>query len=199
MSLINDALKRTKDVQQQTPPAADGPALRPVDPAQAKAASSARSFLFIMVVAVIVGNFLLWLAFHEKPQGKDSKPSTSPDVDSTPAVVAVAPAAVAPPVIPAPEPVVATNPSAPGAIETSVSSAPASHATSTAPAMVFAEPPKPTVLRLQSIIYGTRPSAMIAGKFLFVGDSIQGHKVIAIGRETVTLAGNGQTNVLSLP
>jgi hypothetical protein len=65
--------------------------------------------------------------------------------------------------------------------------------------MVFAEPPKPTVLRLQSIIYGTRPSAMIAGKFLFVGDSIQGHKVIAIDKETVTLAGNGQTNVLRLP
>jgi hypothetical protein len=195
MSLINDALKRTKDVQQQTPPAADGPALRPVDPAQAKAASSARSFLYIMVVAVIVGNFLLWLAFHEKPQGKDSKPSISPGAESTPAVAAIAPAPVTPPVIPAPDPVVATNPPALVIVETAVS-APASNATS---AMVFAEPPKPTVLRLQSIIYGTRPSAMIAGKFLFVGDSIQGHKVIAIGKETVTLAGNGQTNVLSLP
>jgi hypothetical protein len=198
MSLINDALKRTKDVQQQTPPAADGPALRPVDPAQAKAASSARSFLYIMVTAVIVGNFLLWLAFHEQPQGKDSKLST-PGGESTPSVAAIAPAAVTPPVVPTHAPVVATNPPAPVAVEPTVSSAPASNATSAAPAMVFAEPPKPTVLRLQSIIYGTRPSAMIAGKFLFVGDSIQGHKVIAIDKETVTLAGNGQTNVLRLP
>jgi hypothetical protein len=65
--------------------------------------------------------------------------------------------------------------------------------------VVFVEPPKPKVLRLQSIIYGSRPSAMIGGKFLFVGDSIQGHQVIAIGKETVTLVGEGQTNVLSLP
>ena len=67
------------------------------------------------------------------------------------------------------------------------------------PRVVFAEPPKPAVLRLQSIIYGSRPSAMIAGKFLFVGDSIQGHQVIAIDKETVTLVGDGQTNILSLP
>jgi hypothetical protein len=55
------------------------------------------------------------------------------------------------------------------------------------------------VLRLQSIIYGSRPSAMIGGKFLVVGDTIQGHKVIAIDRDTVTLMGEGKTNVLSLP
>ena len=64
---------------------------------------------------------------------------------------------------------------------------------------MFVDPPKPKVLRLQSIMFGARPSAMIAGKFLFVGDSIQGHRVIAIDKGTVTLVGQGQTNVLSLP
>jgi len=64
---------------------------------------------------------------------------------------------------------------------------------------VFTEPERPMVLRLQSIIYGSRSSAMIGGKFLVVGDTIQGHKVIAIDRDTVTLVGGGKTNVLSLP
>lgn len=198
MSLINDALKRTKDVQQQTPPAAEGPALRPVDPAQAKAGSRAKTFLFVMVVAVIAGNVLLWLAFQEKSNRKDSKPSITTSTQPTPSVPVVAAAPVAPPVTPTQETVVATNPPAATPVETAAS-IPASNATNAPSVPVFAEPPKPTVLRLQSIIYGTRPSAMIAGKFLFVGDSIQGHKVIAIDKETVTLAGNGQTNVLTLP
>ena len=47
MSLINDALKRTKEAQQQTPPPQDGPALQPVDPATAKAASSSKTLLSI--------------------------------------------------------------------------------------------------------------------------------------------------------
>jgi hypothetical protein len=194
MSLINDALKRTKDVQQQTPPAADGPALRPVDPAQAKAASSARTFLFVMVAAVVIGNFLIWLALHEKPKEKGPQPVITTTEPAPAAAAAVAPAAAIPAATNTPEATVVAV-QAPPAV---TPSAPPT-ATSSAPAVVFADPPKPTVLRLQSIIYGTRPSAMIAGKFLFVGESIQGHKVIAIDKETVTLIGNGQTNVLSLP
>ena len=40
---------------------------------------------------------------------------------------------------------------------------------------------------------------MVSGKFLFIGDKVQGFRVTAINQETVTLVGNNQTNVLSLP
>jgi len=195
MSLINDALKRAKDVQQQTPPAAEGPALRPVSPADEKRASGAKTFLFVMVVAVIAGNVLLWLAFREKPVAKAAAPAASQIVATPvePAPVAEAPQASVPEPLPAaPAPAPAPSP----AVEPAVVS---TNAAEPADKVVFTEPERPTVLRLQSIIYGSRPSAMIGGKFLFVGDSIQGHKVIAIDKETVTLVGEGQTNVLSLP
>ena len=54
-------------------------------------------------------------------------------------------------------------------------------------------------MKLQSIINSSRPSAMISGKFLFIGDKFRGYKVTAIDQESVTLIGNGETNVLSLP
>jgi hypothetical protein len=60
-------------------------------------------------------------------------------------------------------------------------------------------PPKPAPLRLQAIIFNPRrPSAMISGKTLFVGDKLGDLRVVAINRESATLAGAGQTNVLSL-
>lgn len=195
MSLINDALKRTKDVQQQTPPAAEGPALRPVTPEEEKKAGSAKTFLFIMVVAVIAGNVLLWLAFSENPTEKRTASvadavAASP-VESTP--VAETPKTTAP----EPAPAASTPATAPGpAVEPSILS---TNVPEPAPKVVFTEPERPMVLRLQSIIYGSRSSAMIGGKFLVVGDTIQGHKVIAIDRDTVTLMGEGKTNVLSLP
>ena len=207
MSLINDALQRTQDVQQQTAPTASGPALRPADPAQAKAASGARTLLFIMVAAVILGNFLLWMAFKDRDEQKPGAPAAAPVQAQAAPAPAVAPE---PPVEPVPTQAAVASPltepeSNPEAatVATLVQEAPTSAVATNTPEpeskVVFVEPPKPTVLRLQSIIYGSRPSAMIAGKFLFIGDSIQGHKVIAIDRETVTLVGEGQTNVLSLP
>ena len=78
MSLINDALKRTKDVQQQSPPAATGPALRPAEPEQAKASGGAKALLFFMVLAVIVGNFLLWLAFKDRGERETTAGATAP-------------------------------------------------------------------------------------------------------------------------
>jgi hypothetical protein len=61
-------------------------------------------------------------------------------------------------------------------------------------------PPKPAPLRLQAIIFSPkRPSAMISGKTLFVGDKLGDLRVVAIDQDSATLAGAGQTNVLSLP
>jgi hypothetical protein len=207
MSLINDALKRTKDVQQSTPSAATGPSLRPADPSQSKAGSGAKTLLFFMVLAVIVGNFLLWLAFKDRGTRQAKANSTVLTTElaaSVPAPAAVSKPAAEPPTaapkIAPTEPIATQSTTNPTLVaEESAPAAPATNTTAPESKVVFTEPARPTVLRLQSIIYGSRPSAMIGGKFLFVGDSIQGHQVVAIDKETVTLVGEGQTNVLSLP
>jgi hypothetical protein len=54
-------------------------------------------------------------------------------------------------------------------------------------------------LRLQAIVFHpTRPSAIVTGRSVFVGDRVGEFRVVAIHRESVMLAGAGQTNVLTL-
>jgi hypothetical protein len=55
-------------------------------------------------------------------------------------------------------------------------------------------------LRLQGILYNpTRPSAIINGNTVFVGEKVADWSVTAIAAQTVTLQdANGQTNILSL-
>lgn len=204
MSLINDALKRTKDAQQQNPPPAGGPPLKVADSAGAKSASGAKTLLYIMVACVIVGNALLFIAIKDRGVKKEAAPaiatgsaSAQPATATTTPVPTVAAAAPAVPVATAaPAPVAAANPApvaTPIAAET--------NSTEVAPVVAAQpEPPKPAPLKLQSIIYNpSRPSAMVSSKFVFIGDKVQGFRVTAIDQETVTLVGNGQTNVLSLP
>ena len=61
-----------------------------------------------------------------------------------------------------------------------------------------AQPPKPPPLKLQGIVFSQRPSAVISGKTLFVGDRIREFRVFAITQDTALLVGGGRTNVLSL-
>jgi hypothetical protein len=59
--------------------------------------------------------------------------------------------------------------------------------------------PKPAPPKLQAIIFSpNRPSVMIGGRTLFIGDKLNEFRVVAIDRESATLAGTGQTNVLTL-
>jgi hypothetical protein len=59
--------------------------------------------------------------------------------------------------------------------------------------------PKPVLPKLQGIFYRPdRPEAIIDGKTVLVGDRVGEFRVLAISRDDVTLAGAGQTNVLSL-
>jgi hypothetical protein len=192
MSLINDALKRAKEAQQQTPTAASGPALTPTEPPPAPDPGSSKMLFYILIACVVIGNLFLFL-YASNRDGKKSEaaPVAARELPAT--TVASAPA-------PAPAPVVVAAPpveASPVVVVTTPTNAAVAE-----PVVVVAqpEPPKPAPLKLQSIIMNpTRPSAMISGKFLFVGDRVQGFRVTAIDQETVTLIGNGQTNVLELP
>ena len=182
MSLINDALKRTKDAQQQNPPPAGGPALKPADHATSKAAGNSKSLLYIMVACAVLGNAFIFLYYFSKDRDKKA---------NVPTVSVATPAAAILLVAPPPPPAKVEVAPAPVAVETN------------AAAPVIAAPPealKLAPLKLQSIIFNpARPSAMISGKFVFIGDKVQGFRVTAIDQESVTLAGNGETNILSLP
>lgn len=68
-----------------------------------------------------------------------------------------------------------------------------------APPVAQVEPPKSVPPQLRAIIFNpTRPSALIDGKTVFVGDKIREFRVIAITPVSATLASVTQTNVLTL-
>jgi hypothetical protein len=89
-------------------------------------------------------------------------------------------------------PIAASAPPAPTVADTQASDA-------TNAVAVIAAPPKPAPLRLQAIIFNpSRPSALISGKTLFIGEKLGALRVVAIDQESATLVGPGLTNVLSL-
>ena len=60
-------------------------------------------------------------------------------------------------------------------------------------------PPESAPLRLQGIFFNpSRPSAMIGGKMLFIGDRLGDLRLAAVTQNSATLIGPAQTNVLSL-
>jgi hypothetical protein len=62
-------------------------------------------------------------------------------------------------------------------------------------AAIINDLPKPT--RVQGIFYDpVHPWAIISGRTVYVGDSVDGMRVAAISRGAITLVGNGQTNTL---
>ena len=210
MSLINDALKRAKQAQQES---ADAPApvphLRPVEPAQ----ESARHGLGLAVpiglaVIALLGLMLFWVLW--KKEGSVVTPTNrvalsvaarAPAVEpaSTPAPAPTAPPDASAPAHEArpsiPEPAVASS----SASITNPAAVTSESADSNHVASIESAPPTPPPLKLQSIVYNPRsPSAMINGRVVFVGDRVRDLRVAAIHRDEVVLVGTGRTNLLSL-
>ncbi len=218
MSLINDALKRAREAQQQSPPQPSSELqFRPVEPAQQVRRGVGLMVPVGLTLIALCGLFLVWRRAQENRVARE--PSVAPSVqarsasDSPPAMArSLEPSAALPSPAPATPPVPAMGSS-------SVTSAPSNSATATtvvvAPAQTNASPavlqptnqvadvaataPKPSPLKLQSIVYSpTHPSALINGHPLFIGDKIREYRVSAIEQDAVTLIGGGQTNRLTL-
>jgi hypothetical protein len=171
------------------------------------------TFIATACIAIVLAVLLLWQWLHK--------------ASATPGTVAAKPAPIeqpapthftpTPPLAPAPVAVVPTPATAPEpapVAETKLAAnvaAPANDAVATSATFVqekpqatvpVAEPPppKPAPPKLQAIVYRrTRPSAMISGKTLFVGDKFGDWRLVAISEESATLVGGGLTNVLVLP
>jgi hypothetical protein len=210
MSLINDALKRAREAQEKTPlRAAPGPPLRPAEPAPRKSGGPG---LLILAIAVVTGGFLMWqisrVASSGPAEPEMAMASSAPLAEASEATRALVPATIETPRVPetsASMPAAAPPVDLRPADATAVSDAASIGATELVPVSAIEEAaavepaPKPVPLRLQAIVFHpTRPSAIVSGRSVFVGDPIGVFQVVAIHRESVMLAGAGQTNVLTL-
>jgi hypothetical protein len=224
MSLINDALRRAKQAQKEAPPSNPTPIseFRPVEaPVQA-----ARHGLGLLVpvslgLVALMALLLLWELTRRGPATGAPPTGSALDVAARTAP-AESTAAAVPAELPAThgtqsvgsntgtgKPTSANAPesiaSAPehsnnlGAANSASSTNLASGPTEGLETNHVAAEPAPAPLRLQSIVYNPRrPSALISGRVLFIGDKIKDLRVTAIHSTDVVLTGTGSTNVLSL-
>jgi hypothetical protein len=209
MSLINDALRRAKEAQEQAPrPEPPQLPFRPVEPAQ----QTARRGTGLLLPAIIAAAALVTLLFvWQWTQVHMAATPTVVNARTTRLPLAKTPASAL-----AAQPAPVQTPSAPAASAAGADATLATEAASTPTDDAFADmeesegadsaampapaPPKPAPLRLQAIVFNPRrPSAMISGKTLFIGDKLGDLRVVAISKESAILVGGGQTNILTLP
>ncbi len=224
MSLINEALKRAKEAQVTAPPPALSAAqLHPVEPPPTARQSAGLMLPVALTLIALGGLFFLWQAAQVKVSGKTLQPASRPARSAAqgPAAVSTAPLTPAPSaattvgsLASAVEQAAKANPAVPttSALGTNTTAVATSANAGTAPGSdpsptaatnlltVTAPPlPKPAPLRLQAIVFNpVRPSAMISGKTLFIGDRLGEFRVQAITQDSATLASATRTNVLSL-
>jgi hypothetical protein len=195
MSLINDALQRAKTVQQiHPPPVADLP-LRPIEPAQQQTRGPGLVLPATLATVLLTGFFSWWLLNRTTHAAKapETTPAIAASVASAPIVSSPAPGKAIEP--PATIPTKAADPVA-AATATNASARGAAAVNEPAATVEVAKPASP---KLQAITFNpARPSAIVSGKTVYVGDRFREFRVVKIDPDTVTLANGTQTNVLTM-
>lgn len=200
MSLINDALKRAKEAQEVNPTPPPPLPFRAADPAPPRKSPLPVILVCVVVAVFLMGGLLVAMTLVKRasasqvvtatqlsdPVQPSPAPEVSPDSGTPMSVSAVSPEvpfASAPDSLAGDAPI--PDPSPATVIESAV--------------VAPVEAPQPPVLKLQGIFYNPdRPSAIVNGKTVFLGNSVGELRVLAITRETVTLGSATQTNVLAL-
>jgi len=180
MSLINDALKRAKQAQQDSPDAPQNKVqFRPVEPGQHPVKKNRTA---IWIALVIIAGLIIGFVFRQLTRENNA---TTPKEVKAREIVPANPASKE------------TSQSAPGSVATPSTAKSGSEAAPAVPINQTQEPmPTP---KLQAVVFDPkRPSAIISGKSVFVGDKYGDLRVVAITQESVKLVGGGQTNVLVL-
>jgi hypothetical protein len=214
MSLINDALRRARQAQNEKPPPQPAPVFRPVDP-ESQPAKAGPGFLVLLALGMagLLALLLVWqLSGRNGSSTKAQPPSlsvaarpiTSPDSGAAPPAEPLAqrPASVSRSetarnsLVASPDPTAASTSAASASNTNALPTL--SEPAQTNGLLAVAEPAPPP-LKLQSIVFNPkRPSSMINGKIMFVGDKIRDLRVTVIRPNEVILAGPGRTNILSL-
>jgi hypothetical protein len=184
MSLINDALKRAK--AQQGSLEAPKVQFRPVEPPrQTVKKGHTKIWIALVIIAGLIIGFVFRQLTRETKTAIPNEVKAREVVPANPKPQQTAPGAQVPPA--------AATVSTPG----SVGHESSAQSTSTVPVIQQEEPR--IVPKLQAVVFDPRrPSAIISGRSVFIGDRVNDMRVVAISQESVTLAGNGLTNVLTL-
>ncbi|MBI3415705.1 MAG: HDOD domain-containing protein [Verrucomicrobia bacterium] len=138
---------------------------------------------------------VLFFLIHNRDASRSAVTTSNPtpQTQTSPAEPSV-PATVAPPVVEKAEPA-KTSAALPSADERKSAVSAIAKPVANLPAKAAATPN----LRLQGIFYKqNRPSALINGQTVFVGDSVDGARVTAIDQESTTLQVGGEQKVLKL-
>jgi cytoskeletal protein RodZ len=186
MSLINDALKRAKQAQQDSPQAAQNAVqFRPVEPGQQQVK---KNHTAIWIAVVIITGLIIGFVFRQLTRDNNTAPKEVKARENVPANAVSTESSATTKVPPA------------KTASTAKSGKPESSAQEAAPAVPVITQQEPrTVPKLQAVVFDLkRPSAIISGRSLFVGDRFDDLRVVAITQESVKLVGGGQTNVLVL-
>jgi hypothetical protein len=213
MSLVNDALRRAKEADKAAPPPPPQLQFRPAEPGQPARQNPALMVPAVLAVVGMLALLLLW-QWTQGRKGADVQQARALTPAAVPAISAAPPGPPAPtkasapaeqpglvqkaPGVPAPAaPVANATPTDP---TTAAALADKPAETTNAVAALPIVAPKPPPLRLQAIVYNPkRPSALINGKTLFIGEKLGDAKVVAIDQESATLLSGGKTTVLTLP
>jgi hypothetical protein len=219
MSLVNDALRRAKAAQQEVaPPPPSQMQFRPVEPGQQAGPGLGMIVPVSLVVAALLALVLVWqwARGHSFPEPREARAVTRVAVQPTASPLPVAASTVPTTPAAADERSLPLRPESRttqtggvvdtlAAIESATSASPAvakeqEDEATNSPAIAPTPQPKPAPLRLQAIVFNPkRPSALISGKTVFIGDKLGDARVMAIDQDSATLVGAGKTNILTMP
>jgi type II secretory pathway component PulC len=179
MSLINDALKRAQEAQRKDNPAYIVSPMRPNAPAptptriptpRRKQRNLSWFMPVVIILLVLVAVFFMVMAMAKR---------TVKNIVAAPEIAT--PSQVETAVVPAPTPPAPVEVAAPEVI---------------GPAAIAADVPKPVII-LQGVVNDPKhPWAIVNGKTVYLGDNVEGMRVTTISRSSITLIGNGQTNIV---
>lgn len=200
MSLINEALKRANQARPAQP--LDGPAALPMQPVTAPPPRVPWPLLLAPAALVLIGCVALWFLWRGW-QLSHHAPSAPPAVVARETAPLPAPVSAPVPLTERPGPAESLPVAMPPptlAPVTGLVAHPARNALYTEGTTPLVAPgPPPPRFTLQAIFYRTRKaSVVINSKTLAIGDAVEDARVVAIGRNSVTLDVAGETNVLTL-
>lgn len=213
MSLINDALKRAEESQPPViKPSTENPAMRSVPGDDS--ANESRLWLppvgglLVLIAGLAVGIYFLRSAERvPEVRARTLPPATASATPAARETVAATQPAQVPPISVTPESVQGPNRAEPSGNRPAKSHQPLSPAAvqapeitvqtatlapaSIAPVILAGDLPLKN-LRLQAIIaHPTRPSAIVNGRTIFLGESIEGAKLLAVTTRSIKLSGPG--------
>ena len=179
MNATNEAINQTKEVRLSHPPPPPNPlrearkaaATQEEEPANAGLSLPSFVYMALLITFLLLGIVFLRLVNRRMQVRAATAPAST--------------TAVAAPVVQHPS-------------HTPSTSTPSATATDPNATLVVA-PPTPPPLRLQAVFYSpTKPSAIVSGSSVGIGDKVREYHVTAIGKDSVTLTGAFDTKVLKL-